>query len=95
MPAFVAIDADVHDPARYQEYMKLGQEAVAKYGGRYVVRGGSPEVLEEDWSPKRFVLIEFKDRATAKAWYDSPEYRRAREVRAGAATFRAIVVDGA
>lgn len=95
MPAFVVIDADVRDAARYETYKKLAAEAVAKHGGRFVVRGGAPEVLEDSWPTTRIVVIEFPDRATAKRWYASPEYAEARKARAGIATFRAVVVDGA
>lgn len=44
--------------------------------------------------PKAYVLVEFPDLATAKAWYDSPEYAEARATRADAATGRFVVVEG-
>ncbi|NNH75268.1 DUF1330 domain-containing protein [Nocardia uniformis] len=39
-----------------------------------------PEVREGDW-PGRVVVLEFPDLVRVRAWYDSPEYRAAREVR--------------
>src|SRR5439155_7703421 len=88
------IDVDVTDPARYKEYLRLGDVAMAKHGGKFLARGGSPEALEGGWSPQRGVIIEFPDRAAAKRWYASPEYAAARKAREGAARFRAMVVDG-
>ncbi|MCA1813255.1 MAG: DUF1330 domain-containing protein [Halobacteriales archaeon] len=88
------LDVDVHDAERYRAYLELGQAAVAQHGGRFLVRGGAPEPLEGSWAPKRFVVIEFPDRAAAKRWFDSPAYRKAREARKGAATWEAVVVDG-
>lgn len=95
MPAFLVAEIDVADPARYETYKRLSDEALAKHGGRFLVRGGSPEGLEGGWSPRRIVVIEFADRAAVKRWFASPEYLAAREARAGIATFRSVVVDGA
>ena len=86
--------ADVTDPARYEEYRKLAPAAIAKYGGRYLVRGGATKVLEGTWQPKRVVVLEFPDVAAAQRFYDSPEYRAARDTRAGAATMNIVVVEG-
>ena len=94
MPAYVLIDADVTDPVRYEAYKRLGGEATRKHGGRFLARGGAIEVLEGDWSPRRLVVVEFPDAAAARRWYGSPEYVQAREARAGAATFRAVLVEG-
>lgn len=59
------------------------------------MRGGSPERLEDDWMPRRLVVIESADRVTATRWFHSPEYQEARQLREGIATWRAVVVDGA
>ena len=40
------------------------------------------------------VIIEFPSLAEAKAWYDSPAYREAREHRFRGADYRAILVEG-
>ncbi len=50
--------------------------------------------LEGGWAPKRVVVVEFPDLTTAQKFYDSPEYRAAREVRAGAAMMRMVAVEG-
>ncbi len=94
MSAYVIVDSDVTDPVRYEEYRKLAPAAIARHGGRYLVRGGKSVTLEGDWAPKRVVVLEFPDLATAQAFYDSPEYRAARAVRAGAANMRFIAVEG-
>lgn len=94
MPAYLIVDAEVSDPARYEGYKALAEAAIAQYGGRYVVRGGAAETLEGDWVPRRIVVVEFADMEAAKRFYDSPEYHEARAARAGAADFRTIVVEG-
>jgi uncharacterized protein (DUF1330 family) len=94
VPAYLVADVEVTDPARYERYKALAQAAIAKYGGRYLVRGGAHETLEGDWTPRRMVILEFPDMAAAKRFYDSPEYGEARAARAGAANGRFVVVEG-
>jgi uncharacterized protein (DUF1330 family) len=94
MSAYVLVDCDVTDPVRYEEYRQLAPAAIAKYGGRYLVRGGATKVLEGSWQPKRVVVLEFPDVAAAQRFYDSPEYLAARAVRADAATMNLVVVEG-
>ncbi len=94
MPAYLIAQIDVHDPAGYEEYRKLVPPSVAKYGGRFISRGGRIDVLEGDWSPTRVVICEFESIERARQWYQSEEYRPAMEVRKKTATARMIVVEG-
>jgi uncharacterized protein (DUF1330 family) len=94
MVAYVVVDCDVTDPERYENYKRLAPGAIAKYGGRYLARGGATDVLEGDWQPGRLVVLEFPDAATARRWYDSPEYRAARAERVGAARMNMVTVEG-
>jgi uncharacterized protein (DUF1330 family) len=93
--AYVICDIDVTDPDAYERYKALAGPAVAAHGGTYLVRGGATEVLEGDRKPNRIVVLEFPDGDAARRWYDSPDYREARAIRATAATASIIVVDGA
>lgn len=94
MAAYLLVEADVTDPARYENYKKLAPPAIAKYGGRYLVRGGATEVLEGDWRPKRIVVLEFPSAEVARRFYDSPEYALARAERVGAAQMSFVLVEG-
>ena len=94
MAVYVVIDAKSTDPERMVEYRRLSTEAVAKAGGRFIVRGGAYEVLEGDWHPQRLVVIEFDTKEQAKAYYDSPEYVAARQARAGISSFDMVLVEG-
>ena len=95
MPAYVIVDIDVTDPARYEDYKKLAPPGVAAYGGKYLARGGKMEVLEGTWTPKRLVVLEFESLARAKQWLDSPEYGPARQLRHQSATTNMVVIEGA
>lgn len=94
MAAYVIVDIQVTDPAGYAEYRQLAPQIVAAYGGKYLVRGGALETLEGDWAPQRLVILEFPSVAQAKAWWDSPEYRPAREMRQRTTISRMVVVEG-
>ncbi len=94
MAAYVVVDVDVTDQARYEEYRKLSGPSVAKHNGRFIVRGGLVELLEGSWLPNRLVIIEFESMEQAQRWYDSPEYLEARRTREGAAHFNMIIVQG-
>ena len=94
MSAYFIVDLDVTDPVGIEEYRKQVPATIAKYGGRYLVRGGDHETLEGDWRPRRVVLLEFPSVEQAKRWYDSEEYGEARKLRQGAAKLHMVAVEG-
>ena len=94
MPAYILVDIDVLDAERYEDYKRLASASIAAHGGKYLIRGGAVEVLDGDWKPNRFVLLEFPSVEKAKAWRNSPEYAEARAIRDTCARARMIVVEG-
>ena len=56
---YVIANVTVKDPVRYEDYRRLVTPTLAKYGGRFIARGGQVEVLEGEWQPARLVLLEF------------------------------------
>jgi uncharacterized protein (DUF1330 family) len=94
MPAYLISQIDVHDPVGYEEYRKLVGASLAKYGGKFIARGGKIDVLEGDWSPKRVVICEFENLARARQWYESPEYKPAMDIRKKTSKANIIVVEG-
>ena len=95
MPAYVIAEVNVTDPALYEEYKKLVPATVAKYGGRYAVRGSEVEVKEGGWKPARLVVLEFQSMEQARKWYASPEYAPVLALRLKAANAKLILVEGA
>ena len=94
MPAYIVVEVEVEDPVRYEDYKKMVPPTLAAYGGRFLVRGGKVENLEGDWSPKRFVMLEFPSVDQAKAWWGSSEYAEAKALRQATAKSQLIVVEG-
>ena len=94
MPGYVIANVNVTDPSVFEEYRGMVPATIAAYGGKYLVRGGSADVVEGDWSPNRLVVIEFESVEKAKEWYNSPEYTAAKAVRLRASTGDLLFVDG-
>jgi uncharacterized protein (DUF1330 family) len=94
MPSYVIVDIDVTDPARFEEYKKLGPPSLEPYGGKYRVRGGAATSIEGEWQPGRLVVIEFPSEEQARAWWNSQEYAPAKKLRQASAKTRMILVPG-
>ena len=45
MAAYILANVKVTDATRYERYKQLAQQAVERYGGRYLVRGGETAML--------------------------------------------------
>ena len=76
MPAYIIADIQVTDPANYDQYRPLAAASIARFGGRFAVRGGKVDLLEGAPKPERIVVIEFPDVDTAHRWYGSEDTRR-------------------
>jgi len=94
MPAYLISDVSIRDNQAFQVYRTRAAASIAKYGGRYLVRGGAIEPLEGTWSPGTIVVVEFPDVERARTWYRSPEYADALAVRDEALDRNLILVDG-
>jgi uncharacterized protein (DUF1330 family) len=94
MPAYVISELEVRDPVAIETYRTIAKDAVIKYGGRYLVRGGAASLIEGTPAPKSLVVIEFPTMEDAQKWYSSPEYAQALKVRATALDRRLIFVEG-
>jgi uncharacterized protein (DUF1330 family) len=95
MPGYVIAEVTVTDPQGFEKYREMVPATIARYGGRFVVRGGKLETLEGDWKPKRLVVIEFESAARAKQWWASEEYREPKALRERTARTNLIIVEGA
>lgn len=84
---------DVTDADAYKAYVAANAKAFAKYGAKFLVRGGKHETVEGS-SRARNVVLEFESFEKALACYHSPEYAEAMALRLPHATVDMIVVEG-
>ncbi len=94
MVAYVVVNDEITDEGTFSEFRDRIAATVDAHGGRYLVRGGSVEVIEGSWSPDRLVVVEFADGDAARAWLNSPEYTDLRAIRKRSAKADVIVVEG-
>lgn len=94
MPAYVMANVEVTDPVRYEDYKRLVPPTIARFGGKFIVRGGTVEVLEGEWRPNRLVLLEFPSAEQARAWWQSAEYAEARALRQATSTGTLLILEG-
>jgi uncharacterized protein (DUF1330 family) len=94
MPVYLISDVSVRDAAAFQTYRTRAANSIATYGGKYLARGGEVQALEGTWSPRTFIIVEFPSGEQARAWYGSPEYASALELRDAALSRNLILVDG-
>ena len=94
MAAYVIAQVEVTDPGAFERYRREVPATLVPFGGRFIVRGGATETLEGDWQPKRLVIIEFPDRATAHAWWNSQAYAAPKALRQQSARTQLLVVEG-
>ncbi len=94
MRAYVVVEITIHDPQTYERYKDLAPPSIARYGGKYLVRGATTTTLEGTWSPKRFVMLEFPTADAARAWWNSSEYAPGKALRQKSATTQMLLVEG-
>ena len=87
------VRGDVTDAQGYQTYVAANGAALARYGARFLVRGGNFETVEGE-ARSRNVVIEFPSYEAAMACYRSPEYVAAMAHRRNAAIADVIVIEG-
>ena len=83
----------VSDPDAYRNYVAANAEPFARFGAKFLVRGGPFECVEGE-ARERNVVIEFPSLEAARACYDDPAYARAKSFRAAASAADIIIVEG-
>lgn len=83
----------VKDPEAYKEYVERDTPILHRLGGRFVVRGGTSEMLEGE-AYQRHVVIEFPSYAEALAAYHDPDYQEVAKIRQRTADSTILVVEG-
>jgi uncharacterized protein (DUF1330 family) len=94
MPAYFVVELDITNRAGMEPYGAAVPATIAQYGGRYLARGGTIELIEGGPEPKRVVILEFPDAAALKRWYNSPEYQKILPGRLANSTCRGFIVEG-
>jgi uncharacterized protein (DUF1330 family) len=84
---------DVRDREAYERYRSVNGVAFAKFGGRFLVRGGQSVKGKGDLKA-RHVVIEFPTYQAALDCLESPEYAEAAKFRDLGSDVDLVVVEG-
>ena len=93
MTAYVIAQLTVTDPEGFEAYRATVAPLIEAHGGRYLVRGGTVSNLEGETGRPRIIVLEFPDKATAEAFYNSAEYQAILPLRQNTATGSVIIVE--
>ncbi len=95
MPAYmIALNRGLHDRKKLEEYWKAAGPTFEGFGAKRLAIYTPLTPLELIMPLEGAVVIEFPDLATAKGWYESSAYRKARQHRIGAADAELFIIDG-
>ena len=73
MKGYLILDFSITELNGFLEYVDKIPAFIEKHGGRYVVKGVSPEKMEGNWLPERLVILEFPSTDKAKDFLADPE----------------------
>ena len=91
---YMIVLANVTDREKFAAYAQAVPDLVTKFGGRYVLQSRGLDLLEGDWCDQgSMVISEWPDRATAQAFWNSPEYDEAKKLREGTGQFHVVLAD--
>ncbi len=94
MKAYLVLDFAVHNLPGFRPYISAIPSFIEKHGGRYIVRGVEPTVMEGDWSPELMVILEFPSRENAKAFLGDPDAQPLFDVRHKTTNSKLVLVEG-
>jgi len=92
---YAIFNIEVTNTEDYKEYVEKVKPIAAKFGGDYIVRGGTNQIIEGTWQYSRTVVIKFPSYEKALEWYNSEEYQPIKKIRLVNANTNGIIIQGA
>jgi uncharacterized protein (DUF1330 family) len=94
--AYIVTEVDVTGDMEVflRDYAAHVQATVDPFGGKYLVRGGKTVSVEGDPPKGRIVISEFDSMEKARAWRESPAYKKICVVRERETKSRQYIVEG-
>ena len=91
---WIAVYEKIENIETLKKYAVKATEAISKYSGKFLVRGGKNRTTDGIKSP-RTVVVEFPDYNTATQCYDSKEYQEAHDILSSHVVRHHQIVEGA
>lgn len=75
------------------EYLNKIDETLKPFGGKFIIHGSLPQVLEGSWSGD-LIVIEFPNKQSANDWYSSKAYQRIATLRTNNSKGNILIFEG-
>ena len=79
---WIAVYEKIESTETLKKYAVKATDAISKYSGKFIVRGGK-NIVNEGIKYSRTVVVEFPDLDSATKCYNSKEYQEAHEILKG------------
>jgi len=94
-PAYLISEIEVTNSDDYQkEFLPAATPTIKAHGGR-ILAAGPPTSLSGAAPTSRASILQFDTMEQLQAWFNSPDYQKAREIGLKYATYRSFAVPGA
>jgi uncharacterized protein (DUF1330 family) len=95
MAAYLIVTAKIADrDAFINGYGAAAAALVEKFGGKYVLRAPGAQLLEGEFGDAASMVIsEWRDKAAAQAFWDSPDYAEVKKLRDGIANCQVLLIE--
>ena len=90
---WIAVYEKIENMETLKKYAVKSTEAIGKYSGKFIVRGGKNITLEGNKST-RTVVVEFPSFEDAKKCYNSDEYQEAHNILKGSVKRNLQIIEG-
>ena len=91
---YAIFNIEVTNPEDYKEYVEKVKPVAEKFGGDYIIRGGTNQIIEGTWQYSRTVVIKFPSYEKALEWYNSDLYKPVKELRQKNSEGNIIIIKG-
>jgi uncharacterized protein (DUF1330 family) len=93
MPVFFLAEIEVFDIEKYHTYIEKASHIVRQYGGEYVFRSEHIVPVSGNWTPRRLVMIQFKNKTDIQRCFGSEEYLQIKHLREQSTKSRSVIID--
>lgn len=96
MKAYLIVDITITDRDGFMTYVGQITDLIVRHGGRYLVRGPTPEVLLAGSipAPEVMVVVEFPAMENARAFIDARQELGLADLFAGSTDSRILLAEG-
>lgn len=94
MKEYLVLDLSITNLDPFLEYAEQIPGFIEKHGGRYLVQGVIPEVMEGSWKPDRLVILEFPSEGKAKEFLSDPDAQELFALRKSSTNSKLILAKG-